>query len=60
MRSFFLLFALLAAVAAAHAKTPDQLRSEFIDQMVSKHGFSRSAVTRTPVSYTHLRAHETS
>ncbi len=47
MRSLFLLLALFTAATTAHAKTPDQLRNEFIDRMVSKHGFSRSAVTRT-------------
>ena len=47
MRSFFLLFTLLAAAAGTHAKTPDQLRAEFIDQMVSKYGFDRAAVTRS-------------
>jgi membrane-bound lytic murein transglycosylase B len=47
MRSFSLLLALLAVASAAHSKTPDQLRIEFIDRMVSKHGFSRSAVTRS-------------
>ncbi|MDJ0740678.1 MAG: lytic murein transglycosylase B [Gammaproteobacteria bacterium] len=39
--------ALLVAAAATPAKTPDQLRAEFIDRMVSKHGFSRDEVTRT-------------
>ena len=47
MRSISLLFILLAASASVFAKTPDQLRAEFIDQMVSKYGFSRTEVTRT-------------
>jgi membrane-bound lytic murein transglycosylase B len=43
-----LLPALLMLLAAtATAKTPDQLRADFIDEQVSKHGFSRDAVTRT-------------
>jgi membrane-bound lytic murein transglycosylase B len=32
--------------APLQAKTPDQLRAEFIDEMVDRHGFSRSEVTR--------------
>jgi membrane-bound lytic murein transglycosylase B len=47
MRILILLLVLLIPVAAAQAKTPDQLRAEFIDQMVSKYGFSRRAVTRS-------------
>jgi membrane-bound lytic murein transglycosylase B len=47
MRSILLLLALLSAAAAVHAKTPDQLRAEFIDEMVSRHGFSERDVTRT-------------
>jgi membrane-bound lytic murein transglycosylase B len=35
------------AAAPLAAKTPDQLRAEFIDMMVEEHGFSRSQVTRT-------------
>ena len=38
---------LLAFGALAEAKTPDQLRAEFIDEMVNRHGFSRQEVTRT-------------
>jgi membrane-bound lytic murein transglycosylase B len=41
-----ILLASLAA-AAAQAKTPDQLRAEFIDEMVERHGFDRAQVTRT-------------
>ncbi len=47
MRLLLLTTALLFAGNAVHAKTPDQLRAEFIDLMVSKHGFSRDRVTRT-------------
>lgn len=47
MRSISLLFALLTAAAAVQAKTPDQLRAEFIDQMVGRYGFSKAEVTRT-------------
>lgn len=47
MRSIPLLLALLVCGTSAHAKTPDQLRAEFIDEMVSRYGFSESAVTRT-------------
>ena len=46
-RLFLLTTALLLAGTAVHAKTPDQLRAEFIDLMVSRHGFSRDEVTRT-------------
>ena len=35
-------------------KTPDQLRAEFIDQMVERYGFSRRDVTRT-LYQAHLR-----
>ena len=38
---------LMLFTASTMAKTPDQLRAEFIDEQVSKHGFSRDAVTRT-------------
>jgi membrane-bound lytic murein transglycosylase B len=37
-----LLFTQIAA-----AKTPDQLREAFIDEMVTRHGFDRTEVTRT-------------
>ena len=47
MRKLLLLTALLLVGPMALAKTPDQLRSEFIDQMVSRHGFDRAQVTRT-------------
>ena len=47
MRFIVLLFTLLVAVSGVHAKTPDQLRKEFIDEMVERHGFSRQEVTRT-------------
>jgi membrane-bound lytic murein transglycosylase B len=33
--------------ASVSGKTPDQLRADFIDDMVSKHGFDRAQVTRT-------------
>lgn len=46
MRIHIILAALLIASATAHAKTPDQLRNEFIDEMVRKHGFSQREVTR--------------
>jgi len=42
-----LLSVLLACAAVVEAKTPDQLRAEFIDQMVSRYGFSKQEVTRT-------------
>ena len=47
MRITLLLSVLLVTSATALAKTPDQLRAEFIDEMVSKHGFSKREVTRT-------------
>jgi membrane-bound lytic murein transglycosylase B len=47
MRVILLLSLLFVASATAHAKTPDQLRAEFIDDMVSRHGFSKRAITRT-------------
>ena len=47
MRLFLLTTALLLAGSPVQAKTPDQLRAEFIDTMVNKHGFSRDQVTRT-------------
>ncbi len=47
MRHIVLLPLLFAVGLAAHAKTPDQLREEFIDEMVEKHGFSKREVTRT-------------
>jgi membrane-bound lytic murein transglycosylase B len=47
MRPISLLLILLAASATVFAKTPDQLRAEFIDEMVNNYGFSRSDVTRT-------------
>ncbi len=47
MRLLLLTTALLLAGPTVHAKTPDQLRAEFIDLMVSRHGFSRDEVTRT-------------
>ncbi len=43
----YLLYLLLGLSTLVHAKTPDQLRNEFIDEMVSRHGFSREAVTRS-------------
>ena len=47
MRFIFSLLTLFATFTVCHAKTPDQLRTEFIDQMVSRHNFSRDEVTRT-------------
>ena len=48
MKRFNLLLATFALLtSAAFAKTPDQLREDFIDQMVERHGFSRDEVTRT-------------
>jgi membrane-bound lytic murein transglycosylase B len=38
---------LILATTTVSAKTPDQLREAFIDQMVEQHGFSRTEVTRT-------------
>jgi membrane-bound lytic murein transglycosylase B len=46
IRTLVFLLAVLAS-AAAQAKTPDQLRAEFIDEMVERHGFDRTQVTRT-------------
>jgi membrane-bound lytic murein transglycosylase B len=43
----FLLLPLLIASQTTFAKTPDQLRADFIDEMVSRHGFSKAEVTRT-------------
>ena len=42
MRFIVLLFTLLVAVSGVHAKTPDQLRKEFIDEMTieSRAGFA--------------------
>ena len=45
MRKLLLPILLLAAGVAA-AKTPDQLRNEFIDMMVKRHGFDRQEVKR--------------
>jgi len=45
-RPIFLLL-LLAITGLAQAKTPDQLRSDFIDRMVRDYGFSETEVTRT-------------
>jgi len=47
MRILVLLLILLIPATAVQAKTPDQLRAEFIDEMVSRYGFSRAGVTRT-------------
>lgn len=46
MQKLLPLLALLLVSTAVQAKTPDQLRAEFIDQMVRKHGFDRDTVTR--------------
>jgi membrane-bound lytic murein transglycosylase B len=47
MRIVLFLLVLLLASPSVPAKTPDQLRAEFIDEMVGKHGFSREQLTRT-------------
>lgn len=47
MRTLLLFLALLFLGAPIQAKTPDQLRAEFIDEMVSRHGFERAALQRT-------------
>jgi len=47
MHKILLFTVSLAVSALAQAKTPDQLRAEFIDEMVQRHGFSEKAVTRT-------------
>lgn len=47
MRIVLLLLLVLPLGQGALAKTPDQLRAEFIDEMVERHGFSREQVTRT-------------
>jgi len=54
MRITLLLSLLLAISAGAQAKTPDQLRADFIEQMVSQHGFSKKEVTRI-LYQAHLR-----
>jgi len=54
MHPISLLIILLTASASVIAKTPDQLRAEFIDEMVGKYGFSRPDVTRT-LYQAHLR-----
>ena len=38
---------MLALANLAQAKTPDQLRAEFIQQMVKRHGFNERELTRT-------------
>jgi membrane-bound lytic murein transglycosylase B len=47
MKKLLLIATLALLTSAVTAKTPDQLRAEFIDEQVSKYGFSRDAVTRT-------------
>lgn len=47
MPNKILLSALLLVSTIVQAKTPDQLRAEFIDEMVKKYGFSQREVTRT-------------
>ena len=47
MRTYLLPILLLTASNLAQAKTPDQLRNEFINEMVKKHGFSASDVRHT-------------
>ena len=54
MRAIVLLLTLLVTASSVYAKTPDQLREEFIDEMVKRHGFSRQDVTRT-LYQAHLR-----
>ena len=46
-RPTLLITAVALFASTAFAKTPDQLREDFIDQMVEKYGFSRDGVTRT-------------
>ena len=46
-RVLLLTTVLLFTGMTVQAKTPDQLRAEFIDLMVDRHGFSRDEVTRT-------------
>ena len=46
-RLLLLAVVLLLGTTPLAAKTPDQLRAEFIDMMVAQHGFSRDQVTRT-------------
>lgn len=47
IRPSTLFLLLLTACGLAQSKTPDQLRVEFIEQMVDQHGFSEREVTRT-------------
>lgn len=46
MRIIALLFVLLIPATVAHAKTPDQLRADLINEMVKRYGFSKTEVTR--------------
>ena len=46
MKPVLLLSLLLLGAGVANAKTPDQLRAEFIDMMVKRHGFARDEVKR--------------
>lgn len=47
MRLFTILILITFLVTPAMAKTPDQLRDDFIDDMVERHGFERAELTRT-------------
>ena len=47
MRNLMLSALLLLLTASAGAKTPNELRAEFIDQMVERYGFSKREVTRS-------------
>lgn len=47
MRFALLLPLLILVGQTASAKSPDQLRADFIDEMVARHGFSKAEVTRT-------------
>ena len=46
MRIIALLLVLLIPATVAHAKTPDQLRADLINEMVERYGFSKTQVTR--------------
>jgi membrane-bound lytic murein transglycosylase B len=54
IKSLALAATLLLACSPLAAKTPDQLREAFIDEMVSEHGFDRDEVRRT-LYQAHLR-----
>ncbi|WP_078121471.1 lytic murein transglycosylase B [Thiosocius teredinicola] len=46
-RFILLLCCTLALAGTVRAKTPDQLRNEFINDMVKRHGFKRDDLTKT-------------